>query len=40
MNFWEDNYRVEEDGEVYNIKSGKKIKPWVNKSGYDNRATY
>ena len=35
MNFWEDNYRVEEDGEVYNIKSGKKIKPWVNKSGYE-----
>ena len=34
MNFWEDKYRVEKDGRVYNIKTGKLIKPHLNKKGY------
>jgi len=34
MNFWEDKYRVEKDGSVYNIKSGKKLKPDISKKGY------
>jgi len=34
MNFWEDKYRVEEDGGVYNIKSGRKLTPQVTKNGY------
>ena len=34
MNFWEDKYRVEENGSVYNIKNGRKRKPVVNSKGY------
>tara|TARA_R110002073_G_C9062671_1_gene545086 strand:+ start:96 stop:542 length:447 start_codon:yes stop_codon:yes gene_type:complete len=34
MNFWENDYRVEEDGAVYNIKSGRKLKALLNKKGY------
>ena len=34
MNFWEDYYRIEEDGGVYSIKSGRKLKQNPNKQGY------
>ena len=34
MNFWEDKYRVEEDGSVYNIKSGRKLKQYPSSKGY------
>ena len=34
MNFWEDKYRVEEDGSVYNIKTGRKRKAVLNNRGY------
>ena len=34
MNFWEDKYRVEEDGSVYNIKTNMKRKPVLNNRGY------
>ena len=40
MNFWEDKYRVEEDGSVYNIKSGKLRKPRKNKKGYETIGLY
>ena len=34
MNFWEDKYRVEEDGSVYNIKTNKKLKAYDLGRGY------
>ena len=34
MNFWDNYYRVEEDGSVYNIKTGRKLKPIKVNTGY------
>ena len=34
MNFWEDNYRVEEDGRVFSFYNNKYLKPWFHKDGY------
>tara|TARA_R110000824_G_C14829082_1_gene637664 strand:- start:75 stop:518 length:444 start_codon:yes stop_codon:yes gene_type:complete len=34
MNFWEDNYRVEEDGSIFSLLSNKYLKPWTNNNGY------
>tara|TARA_R110000823_G_scaffold310062_1_gene434754 strand:+ start:169 stop:615 length:447 start_codon:yes stop_codon:yes gene_type:complete len=34
MNFWEDYYRIEEDGSVYSIKTGRKLKQQLVKKGY------
>ena len=40
MNFWEDKYRVEEDGGIYNIKTGRKRKQVLNNKGYKQVGLY